>query len=295
MAASSDYKIVSLGPWRLAVLPAAWSPEVERRILELVEAQRWSKHPQTLAVRLPQNGEACDFYLKVFHASKGWAAVKDVFRISRAFRAWRVSLALGKAGFDVPFTVAAGEQRRCRFLCRAFILTRKIDAQPVHAFLARFTRRKDEWTLVAKRAELQRVANLIRRFHENGFVHGDLVASNLLVGDASGGDRAIYFMDNDRTRRYPGQAPQVLLKRNLIQLNRMPLPGITLQDRLRFLLAYLSKRRLARSERRLARWFERKTRQRRHECDGVDPRGDFRRLMRWPGEMPAPAEVKYDE
>jgi hypothetical protein len=294
MAASANYKIVALGPWRLAVLPSVWSPDVERRILEIVEAQCWSKHPQTLAVQLPQNGAAHDFYLKVFHPSKSWGAVKDVFRISRAFRAWRVGLALSRAGFEVPFTIAAGEQRRCRFLRRAFILTQKIDAQPVHSFLARLVQRRDEnWTLAVKRAELRRLADLVRRFHENGFVHGDLVASNILLAEASGGGRAIYFMDNDRTRRYPGRAPQLFSKRNLIQLNRMPLPGITLQDRLRFLLAYLCKQRLSQSERKLARWFERKTRQRRHECDGMDAGGDFRRLMRWSGEMPASAEVKH--
>jgi hypothetical protein len=29
------------------------------------------------------------------------------------------------------------------------------------------------------------------------------------------------------------------------------------------------------------RWLEQQTRRRRYECDGVDPRGNFRRLMRF--------------
>ncbi len=126
------------------------------------------------------------------------------------------------------------------------------------------------------------MADLVRRFHQRGFVHGDLVASNVFVS-AAGGEQIFYFMDNDRTRRYPTWAPQFLWKRNLIQLNRMPLPGITLQDRMRFFKSYLGNQRLASGERRLARWLERNTRRRREECDGVDASGDFRKLMRWSG------------
>jgi hypothetical protein len=88
-------------------------------------------------------------------------------------------------------------------------------------------------------------------------------------------------MDNDRTRQYPLWFSQSLWKRNLIQLNRMPLPGISLQDRMRFLRAYLTRQELSRADRQFASWLEEKTRKRRQECDGVDPTVNFRRLMRW--------------
>jgi hypothetical protein len=86
-------------------------------------------------------------------------------------------------------------------------------------------------------------------------------------------------MDNDRTRRFPIWLPQRLWRRNLVQLNRMPLPGISLQDRMRFLHAYLNAGKFSVADRKLARWLELKTRQRRKECDGVDPSVNFRRLM----------------
>jgi hypothetical protein len=92
-------------------------------------------------------------------------------------------------------------------------------------------------------------------------------------------------MDNDRTRRYPGWIPQQLWRRNLVQLNRFPLPGITLQDRVRFLRYYLGSKLWGKKERRLLDWLEHKTRQRRQECDAVDANQSFRRLMRWPGEL----------
>jgi hypothetical protein len=93
-----------------------------------------------------------------------------------------------------------------------------------------------------------------------------------------------YFMDNDRTHRYPRWLRQTLWKRNLIQLNRMPLAGISLQDRIRFMRAYLDVERLSAADRALARWLEARTRKRRKECDGADPTVSFRRLMRWAPE-----------
>ena len=263
------------------LLADMWSRDIEEKILELVDAQPWAKHPQTLSLRLPVGGKESEFYLKIFHPARGRPGLKDVLRLSKAFRAWRQGIALSSAGFAVPLTIVAGEWRRCRFLRRAFMLTQKVDGQPAHLFLRSWLHCGDnKLRLAAKRDGLRRIADLVRRFHRSGFVHGDLVASNIFVSDA-GGEQIFYFMDNDRTRRYPTWAPQSLWKRNLIQLNRMPLPGITLQDRMRFFKSYLGSRRLASGERRLAHWLERNTRRRRAECDGVDGSGDFRKLMRW--------------
>jgi hypothetical protein len=286
MPASTNYQRVSVGDWRLARLPELWSRALEEKIFALVDTQPWAKHPQTLSVNFMHAGKETQGYLKLFHRSKGSGAVKDAFRLSKAFRAWRTGVALAEAGFDVPLTIAAGEQRRFRLLHRAFILSWKIDGQPVHLFLREMADRDEiKKLLAAKRAGLKRVASIVRHFHQSGFVHGDLVASNIFVVSAGIDAQGFYFMDNDRTRRYPTWLPQSLWKRNLIQLNRMPLPGITLQDRMRFFQAYLNRTKLTSGDRRLARWLEHKTRRRRKECDGVDSSGDFRKLMRWSRDM----------
>ena len=117
------------------------------------------------------------------------------------------------------------------------------------------------------------------------FVHGDLVPTNIFVSRSAEKGIRLFFMDNDRTRRYPKWFPQVFWRRNLVQLNRIPLPGITLQDRVRFLSYYLGSKEWGGPERRLLFWLERKTRQRRSECDSVDANGSFRQLMRWNGEL----------
>jgi Ser/Thr protein kinase RdoA (MazF antagonist) len=171
-------------------------------------------------------------------------------------------------------------------------LTQKIEGQAAHLFLRNWVHCGDHRSrLAAKRAGLRSAAEAVRRFHQNGFVHGDLVASNIFVS-GTGEELILYFMDNDRTRRYPTWVPQSLWTRNLIQLNRMPLPGITLQDRMRFFKSYLGIQKLTAGERRFAHWLERNTRRRRQECDGVDASGDFRKLMRWREDFRGARDVK---
>lgn len=283
MPTAADYHIVRDGSWRLVVLPEAWNRELEKTVLALVREQNWSKHPQTLEVEWPTDGALKQYYLKVFHRVKGAGVVKDLCRVSKAFRFWRQGVALSAAGFQVPATVAAGEVRRWRFIERAFVLTAKIDGQPLPAYLADLNHVSDrQKALKLKRAGVVRLAHLIREFHRHGFVHGDMVASNLLISQIGQGELSLFFMDNDRTRHYPKWIHAYLWKRNLIQLNRMPLPGITLQDRIWFLRAYLDRNLSSHGDRGLMRWLEGKTRKRRQECDGVDPTVNFRKLMRWP-------------
>lgn len=277
-----NYLNARAGAWRLASHRELWSRELEQHVLELARSEKGARRPSTFEIRGVFDGRERHLYLKVFHRSGAMAQLKDFFRQSKAWRFWRQSALLAQAGFNAPPVVAAGEERRWRLLRRAFVLTERVEGQTAPEWLrAQVARAPDQNLLALKRAAIRQSAELIRRFHERGFVHGDLVASNLLLCQTPGDGLKIYFMDNDRTRRYPLWLPQPLWKRNLVQLNRMPLPGISLQDRMRFLHAYLGERKLSAGGRRLARWLETKTRLRRKECDGADPSINFRQLMRW--------------
>lgn len=280
--APSDYVAGRAGWWRLVSRRGDWGPELERQVLEKISSESRARHPATVEIKGVFDGSERHLYLKIFYRSGGAAWLKDFVRPSKARRFWRQSLLLAQSGFNVPRVVAFGEERRFRMLRCAFVLTERVAGQAAPDFLrARAERALDRKTLAKKRAGIRQCAALVRRLHQGGFVHGDLVASNLLLCEAPGAELKIYFMDNDRTRRYPSWLPQSRWKRNLVQLNRMPLPGISLQDRMRFLHAYLDKPKLSPDERRLARWLEAKTRQRRQECDGADPSINFRALMRW--------------
>lgn len=279
---ADEYEQRRLGAWRMQVLPAQWNEDLQKRVLAIVMGEPAAKHPRTIEIDGAVDREKV--FLKIFHPTPRLSAIKDVFRTSKSFRFWRQALALSAARFYAPSVLAVGELRCCRVVRRSFIVTEKIEGKPLPEFLSDLLRRANRLSI--KRAGILALAETVRSLHDRGFVHGDLVASNLLV--AANEDREIkfYFMDNDRTRRLPRWLPHSLWKRNLIQLNRLPLPGILLQDRMRFLRAYLGIADWSRRERNFARWIELRTRHRRRECDDVD-KASFRELMRW-REMPQP-------
>lgn len=279
MEFKSSYRCLREGAWKLWVLRDAWHEGLWGEILHQIESERPARHPQTRRF-FHASGEK-ELYLKIYHPSGAGGALKDFFRDSKAVRALKQGCALSELGFRVPLAVAAGEKRNFGFLKRAFLLTAEVEGLPLPLFLKRLLGKQDRASLQQKRQWLERLALEVRRMHRLGFVHGDLVPSNVVVRPEES-DAAFFFMDNDRTRRYPAWFPQRLWRRNLVQLNRFVLPGISLQDRMRFLKTYLG-RPWGRSERRLLRWLEDKTRRRRRECDHVEAEVSFRELMRWNG------------
>jgi hypothetical protein len=284
MAAPSEFCQIALPGWFIVARRQLWNAPLQQQVLALVGSQTAARHPQTVAFSPELNGAAQKLFLKVFHRSSALAALKEPVRGSPAFNNWRQVQALTAAGFNAPITVAVGKEMTWRVARREFIVSEAVAGVPLSVHLDR-THAAGSASGAHKRAQIEQLARLLRRFHDAGFVHGDLVATNLLVAQRSRTAVEFFFMDNDRTRRYPSWFNQTFWKRNLIQLNRMPLPGISLQDRVRFLQSYLNLKRLGAAERRFARWLEARTRQRRRECDGVDASGSFRRLMRWTPEM----------
>lgn len=285
MPVMADYQYRRAGNWHLRVLAGQWSRELEKRIFPLVERQPASKHPQTFELTSRGDNEGQPLYLKVFYPPPG-IAIKNLLRKSKAARFFHQGSALSKAGFHAPVTIAVGETRRWTLSRRAFVLTVGIEGQSLVSYLHDcWSGRKPRPTLAEKRGALKRLGELIRKFHDFGFVHGDLVPSNLFILNRPGGGSEFCFMDNDRTRHYPRWLPQSLWKRNLVQLNRFPLPGISLQDRLRFFFGYTGGQIHGARERTLLRWLERRTRRRRRECDQACITGSFRMLMHWTPEV----------
>ena len=108
MRDNAEYRSIDVGRWRLVYLDGFWDESAQKNIIETVQAHPWSKHPQTLALRLAVPGGEQELYLKIFHPASRIAAWKDRLRGSKAFRAWQVGLQLRRAGFSVPVTLAAG-------------------------------------------------------------------------------------------------------------------------------------------------------------------------------------------
>jgi serine/threonine protein kinase len=116
----------------------------------------------------------------------------------------------------------------------------------------------------AKRELLGALGRAVAGLHAAGFVHGDLVPSNVLARDDG-----FVLLDHDRTRR-----GRLLVwwgaRRNLVQLGRFVVPGLRAADRMRVLCAYADRRGLSRrARRRLARWVAAKTVARRGAIDRI--------------------------
>ena len=286
MRLSSEYFRCRAGAWSLWIRREEWQPELWQVVLTLIEKQPPSKHPQTLQLDAPFGAGGGDvLFLKIFHGSSGMRLFKDIFRASKALRSMRQGAALARFNFNVPRAVAAGEQREYRLLRKAFVLTLGLKGEALPVFLRQHSLGVESMSWLEKRNGLKQLALEVRRLHELGFVHGDLVPTNIFVARTAEKGNRLFLMDNDRTRRYPKWFPQVFWRRNLVQLNRIPLPGITLQDRVRFLSYYLGLKEWGSKERRLLSWLEHKTRQRRRECDFADVNGSFRQLMQWRGDL----------
>lgn len=276
------------GSWRVRVTDGdstmeaeAWLGIVERAVETTTPCHR-SKHATTY--RAVVDGAAV--YVKRYHRYRRRTALKDALRPSKARAVLEVSAALAAAGFVVPRVLAAADARRGLALREAWVATAALDGTPVAERVAALAAARaaapdaeGRAALAAKRRVLAAVGTAVGRLHAHGFVAGDLVAPNVWITAAD----AVAFLDHDRTRAGRAPAPWMRARRNLVQLNRLVLPGVVATDRLRVYRAYVRARGFGRTaaRRRLA-WVIAKTIDRRRRFDGV---GDaaaigFRRLMR---------------
>jgi hypothetical protein len=239
--------------WRGWIDPGA---DVDPQALLAVVARgegRRSRHARTVEVE----SAAGALIVKSWEPPGGW----------RALRAFRMGEALRADGFGAPPVVLVGARDGAGLL-----VMRHVGGDDPAALAARLDR-------PAKRTLLGVLGREVGRLHAAGFVHGDLVPPNLRVV----GGRLV-FLDNDRTRRNR-LLVAVVARRNLVQLGRFVVRGLTVTDRARVLRAYAAERGLGREARhRLARWVIAKTIARRCAIDGIPPalaaRAGFRELMR---------------
>lgn len=248
-------------PWSRDGWAGVWRPDAGvdlAAVLALVAsgAGRTSRHARSVACPTPDGVV--------------WVKTWPAPGARRARRALAMHRALASAGFAAPEPLLFGTRARAGLLVTA-------DAGGVELLAAVGRSGDGAPARHAKRALLARLGREVARLHRAGFVHGDLVPPNLRVR----GDELV-FLDNDRTRRLPFALGA---RRNLVQLGRFVVPGLSLTDRARVLGAYAAARGLgAARRRRLARWVARKVTQRRCAIDHIAPavaaRAGFRELMR---------------
>jgi GT2 family glycosyltransferase/tRNA A-37 threonylcarbamoyl transferase component Bud32 len=165
-----------------------------------------------------------DIFLKRYNYKGLKDTVKNLFRKSRARRAFEGALMLDAGGIATPPVLFACEKRVCGVLLASYVATLKVDARDLVAHVA-----ENGWdaALVAE------TARFVRRLHEMGFIPVDLKGENLLKSRD-----AILLIDLDRLRRpgTPGLSPAA---RNLSYLNASFCRTVPHHDRLFFLDEYM--------------------------------------------------------
>jgi hypothetical protein len=272
-----------VGAWRIWTLgtaaPAAAEIVAALERLPLDASLHRSKHADTYRWTRPGG----DVYVKLYHRYRRWTAFKDWFRPSKAANVRAASAALAAAGFVVPTVVALGEERRGAFgWSRSFCATAALAGEPIAARLAALAAPGEATARSAKRGLLATVGREVARLHEAGVVAGDLVPANVWLALADA-ELRVAFLDHDRTRVGSRPAPWARARRNLVQLNRIVLSGVTTTDRLRVYRAYAAARGWTRDDaRRRLPWIVAKTLARRRAERGarIPATADFRTVMR---------------
>ncbi len=239
----APFKRLRIGRWRLWLDPTRWRDQwwdsIERALMEGDRGRR-SRHASTFAVSLNASGDACRAFLKVYPGPNLWRALKQWLQGSMAWRALRMTQELSACGFRVPAILGAGEMRRGGLLRKSFLLAEAVEGVELTEVASRLASSPRSERVAQKRRLARLIGSEVGRLHRLGYVHGDLVVTNILVKD--GGSSAIWLIDHDRSRGPVRFFRGYYQRRNLIQLNRVELAGVTHCDRLRTFRHYAAAR-----------------------------------------------------
>jgi tRNA A-37 threonylcarbamoyl transferase component Bud32 len=134
--------------------------------------------------------------------------LRDLFRSSRARRAFNNGLRLERAAVDTPRMVAVGEWRRLGWPMKAYVITEEV---PGAMSIGRFFKQKKS----LPRRVVYALANLIARLHNAGFSHRDLKGTNILLDN----ELTPWLIDLDGVRHFR-QIPTRRAVRDLAVLAR---------------------------------------------------------------------------
>ena len=173
------------------------------------------------------------YFHKTFHARNALESVKSIMRGSRARRCAKAHWLLARCGFNAPQIIAVGGGAR-NFIVMAAVANCIALSEFLHN--AHNLDAENFWR--EKRQLLKTLGQVVGKMHAMKISHGDLLCGNIMLSGKPGGYK-IYFIDNERTRRFIMLPARERLK-NLAQLNRFAGGALNNVDRLRFFNNYLN-------------------------------------------------------
>ncbi len=208
----------------------------------LATSIRRSRHAETWFEHFEQVGGP-NAYFKVLDPIRGLNRIRWIFKRTRAAHVASISESLRADGVGVPEILLLGAERRGG---REIIVTARVDGSTVARYLKRAK-------LASRRVMLSALGAEVARLHRAGYIHGDLTPYNIFVTGLEPPQFA--FIDHERTRRTILSRFDRPRMRNLVQLGRLQLGGVTNTDRMRVWCGYaaaFSARRRRAQRRRVA-------------------------------------------
>ncbi len=189
-----------------------------------------SRHALTYLTQITAaDGKAAEVYVKVYKPARGPALLKDALRGGRAANVLRMTAALNRAGFATPTLLLSGVHPPSK---RTMVASARADGVALPDLIAQMRGAGS----ARKRLLLRSLGTEVGRLHRAGFIHGDLTPYNVFVMQSE--PLRFIFLDHDRTRRAFRVGRHYRQLRNLVQLGRFDLAGISKTDRLRVFRAY---------------------------------------------------------
>jgi hypothetical protein len=224
--------------WFSGLLDVSWMKEKIIPLMKREEGTPVTSSRFATVVRFHNPADGDSFFYKEFHNRGMKDVLKNFFGLTRGKRAFRAGHSLLQYGFLTPEPVLYGVQKRFFIIQRNFLITRAVSGDRTYQYFRHhYHLPLPRELLEEKRALLYAAGREIGRLHKAGIFHGDLRVGNIILSGRGAAAR-FYFIDNERTTGSRTLSEKKRLK-NLVQLNMVGLPHITVTDRYRFLTAYL--------------------------------------------------------
>lgn len=253
----NGWRIEPIGVWSNA--PADIFEDAVKRVVQAIESApnhpyHRSRHAVTYMMRIPdRRGRAQELYIKTYHPACGMAALKQIIRGDRVHNVLHVTGALHRAGFATALLLLKGIHTASG---RTMLTSSRAEGVALPELIASI-----QGSLARKRVLLRQLGSEVARLHRTGLIHGDLTPYNVFVVQSE--LPCFIFLDHDRTRPGFPAGRRYRQLRNLVQLGRFDLPGVSNADRLRVFNAYaagLDSARRRAMARRVARMLARRRR-----------------------------------
>ncbi len=190
------------GPWRwqvntrfqgTALLDRLASPESLMRAPEAVLRPRNPPKPESQTARLVLPGmPACPLFVKRYRPRNAWQGLKDLFRPSRARRAFERAFLLQQLQIPTATPVAAGERRLGRWLQEAYLVTEEVPQAQCW-----LEHDRDLPPQARRIAQIRALARLMARLHDAGLVYTDPARTNFMLRFLPDGRAEMVLIDLD--------------------------------------------------------------------------------------------------